>query len=130
MEHGTQKDPLRQQSVVDIPPELPKPVEPPPKSPPPVVFVLPKPVLPVEPNPVPSEEDTRKLWIHAVSHSLPVLRRQAPCARQDGREGGGLNRRLTYQYSCLLLTQIHRKECSAVDCYSGRSRQSLQSRTS
>jgi hypothetical protein len=49
----------RQKSIVDIPPELPKPVdEPPPlpKSPPPVVFVAPKPVLPVEPKPVPRRE--------------------------------------------------------------------------
>jgi hypothetical protein len=46
---------LEQESMVDIPPEPPKPVDaPPPKSPPPaVLFVLPNAVLPVEPKPVP-----------------------------------------------------------------------------
>jgi hypothetical protein len=47
-----------QESIVDIPPVLPKLVEPPPKSPPPVVFVLPKPpVFAVEPKPVPVPAD-------------------------------------------------------------------------
>jgi hypothetical protein len=46
---------------LDIPPELPKPVEPPPKSEFPVVlFVAPKPVVFVAPKPVWSEEDSSK----------------------------------------------------------------------
>jgi hypothetical protein len=60
--------------VVDIPPELPKPVEPPPKSPPPVVFVLPNPpVFVVEPNPVPvpSRRDSSKSWVRADLQSSP-----------------------------------------------------------
>jgi hypothetical protein len=45
---------IQQRAIVDVPPEPPKPVEPPllPKSPPPVVFVPPKPVLVVLPKPV------------------------------------------------------------------------------
>jgi hypothetical protein len=48
-----------QQDIFDIPPEFPKPVEPPPNSPLPVVFVLPKPVLFVAPKPV-RKEGSRK----------------------------------------------------------------------
>lgn len=42
--------------IVDIPPELPKPLEVLPKSPPPVVFVLPKAGVAAEPKPIPRED--------------------------------------------------------------------------
>jgi hypothetical protein len=57
--------------IVDIPPELPKPPEVLPKSPPPVVFVFPKPGLVEEPKPIP-REDWGKLWIRAEFHGSPA----------------------------------------------------------
>jgi hypothetical protein len=77
-----QKDP-EQKITVDIPPELPNPpVEPPPKSPPPVVFVLPKPELPVEPKPVPQE----KIRVSDRFALISKLSRSRPGARSGDKE--------------------------------------------
>lgn len=68
--------------MADVPPELPNPVEAPPKRLPPVaVFELPKPGLVVEPKPVPTREDSSKRRIRVSSPSAPVLQR-GPGARE------------------------------------------------
>jgi hypothetical protein len=56
----------RAQSIVDVPPELPKPPDPLPKSPVPVeLFAAPKPVLVVEPKPMSREQDPCKRPVRA-----------------------------------------------------------------
>ena len=62
MQQEDEKNDRRQQDMADVPPELPNPVDAPPKRlPPPVaVFELPKPGLVVEPKPVPTREDSSK----------------------------------------------------------------------
>jgi hypothetical protein len=107
------------QSFVDVPPELPKPpVDPPPKSPLLVLlFVLPKPVLPVEPKPV-SREDSSKRWVRADVHIPQCLR----CAIREGCEDEK-ERIMTYHlYSCLCSSlRIQIQSPIAAGCCSGRS---------